>query len=71
MIAKYTNGVEIGEYIAGDDGYYMFFPNGNGGGWNETVLFYVLLQIRRLNLEFDTQLRTDPLACGKEVEGVE
>ncbi len=72
MIAKYSNGVTIGEYIMNEDGYYVFFPEkGSYGCWNEVFLVYVLLQLRRLNLEWDTQVITDPRIAGKEVEGVE
>lgn len=71
MKALYSNGVHIGEYELGEDGYYVFYPDSTKGGyWNENILFYVLLQLRRLNLEWDTQFKTDPLVCGKEVEGV-
>ena len=71
MKAHYSNGVFIGDYEMGDDGYYVFFPNKESGGyWNENLLMYILLQLRRLNLEWDTQIRTDPMAAGKSVEGV-
>ena len=68
MKAHYSNGVYIGDYEMSDDGYYVFYPKLNGGFWDENILFYVLLQLRRLNLEWDTQLKTDPLVCGKELE---
>jgi len=71
MKAHYSNGVFIGDYEMSDDGRYVFYPDKEHGGfWNETLLMYVLLQLRRLNLEWDIQFKTDPLVCGKNVEGV-
>ena len=72
MKAHYSNGVYIGDYEIEVDGFYVFYPDKTSVGfWNENLLMYVLLQLRRLNLEWDTKLRTDPLVAGKNVEGVD
>jgi len=69
LIAKDHKGHVVGEYVCWEDGYYTYFPDHeNSVDLSEDALFFVLLQLRRINLKWDTQFRTDPLACGKELE---
>ena len=67
--AKDHKGHDVGEYICMEDGYYVYSPDHeNGVDLNESSMFFILLQLRRLNLQWDTQFMTDPLVCGKELE---
>ena len=56
----YENGVNIGEFIKGDDGYYIYFPVENGGAWSESVLYALAQHLEELNKEWHNELMNRP-----------
>ena len=58
----------VGTFEMDVDGYYKFWPDPEKKGYiDEYYLFRILHSLRELNLEWDTQCRTDPrIAAGVE-----
>lgn len=52
----WTNGVKMGEAIMDVDGFYKFFPEDQGGYWDEASLYYVYDKLKTLNKAWSDHL---------------
>jgi hypothetical protein len=56
--AVFHNGVEVGEFIILEDGYYAFFPNlSRGGAWDEYLLKMISDTLKDLNKDWEAKLK--------------
>jgi hypothetical protein len=53
----YENGVKVGEFIIGDDGYYGFWPELRPGYWTEYILQALATKLGELNKPYDDQVK--------------
>ena len=60
----YENGVHLGQILKEVDGFYVFYPNGHDGFWEEHVLRALADLLRDLNLPWAKVLATDPVLSG-------
>jgi hypothetical protein len=51
------NGVYMGDILAGDDGYYYWWPNKKDGCLDQTVLQSIATCLGSLNREWDRQIQ--------------
>lgn len=51
-----TQGTVLGEFIIGDDGFYVFFSEPKGGYYNEYFLQVLLNKLTELNKEWNEQI---------------
>lgn len=51
---------ERGDIICGDDGYYIFWPNGNNGALTEHDLRVLADYLEEKNKEWHTTIMNDP-----------
>ena len=56
----YQNGVDIGSFEVGDDGYYVFWPNtSNQGYWDAYILQAISVRLFELNKSWDDQINME------------
>ena len=56
-VVTFYNGVSAGEYIKGEDGYYVYFTDNNGGGFSDYVLQQLGQDLEMLNKEWDKEIQ--------------
>jgi hypothetical protein len=60
----YENGVKLGEILCEVDGYYVFYPELNGGYWSEHILRAIADLLGTMNAEWDAIVQADPCIGG-------
>lgn len=53
----YENGVYIGDFLVGDDGFYYWWPEFKSGCLDEGFLLDVYNNLKELNKEWDAQIQ--------------
>lgn len=57
IAVRYENGVRLGDYLRGDDGYYMFWPDmSRSGAWPGYLLQEIGSRLDELNTEWDREV---------------
>jgi len=60
-VVYWENGVNIGEFIIGDDGYYVYFPIQKYGYITSYFMRAIADKLDELNKDWDKIVRSDPL----------
>ena len=55
-LVQWQNGVYLGEFGPGDDGFYIFWPEDRSGGWDENLLRALADKLRELNLPWKEEI---------------
>lgn len=56
----YENHVKLGQFLCKEDGFYDFWPELNGGFWDEHILLSLATALNELNEEWQHQIDNDP-----------
>ena len=52
----YENGVYIGDFVAGDDGFYNYWPELNGGYWSAEVMRTIANMLDEMNAPWAAEM---------------
>lgn len=53
----YSNGALLGQFMRLEDGYYVFFPDLNGGAWDGFLLQEISSTLYELNKDWDKEVK--------------
>jgi hypothetical protein len=56
---RHENGVKMGEFLMGDDGYYTFWPELRAGYWDQMILASLVQKLKELNDPWDQQIQAE------------
>jgi len=57
----FENGVKLGEMLVNDDGFYVYFPELNGGYWDAHMLSLIAQTLDKLNEPWAKRLAQETL----------